>query len=182
MMDPEAYDWSRFDIVFYYDQPPGTVFRAWATAQGLTSFFVETASFATTAGAERAPQDTAMPGDRYRWDWRHPYWLEGEVIGVEQDRALSFTFGSMLVTVRLASIDGKTELQLRQTGIPDSADGRVFGHLNCRSCWIFFLTNLKSVLGTGVDLRDEDPGRVSSMEVGFVPLVISGLDDRTDGD
>ena len=40
----------------------------------------------------------------------------------------------------LADIDGQTELCLLQTGIPDSADGRVFGHLNCRSCWVWAAT------------------------------------------
>jgi hypothetical protein len=81
-----------------------------------------------------------------------------------------FTFGSLRVSVRFAAVDGQTELHLVQTGIPDSPDGRVFGHLNCRSCWIFFLTNLKAVLDAGTDLRDQNPARVSSMEVGFAPL------------
>lgn len=170
MMDPESYDWSRFDIVFYYDQPPAEVFRAWATSAGLTSFFVETACFASNDGIERASGEIVTVGDRYRWDWRHPYWLEGEVTGLSSSREIAFTFGSMLVSVRLASVDRGTELRLIQTGIPDSPDGRVFGHLNCRSCWVFFLTNLKSVLGGGADLRDPDPARVSSMEVGFIPL------------
>ncbi len=170
MIDPDSYDWTRFDIVFYYDQPPAEVFRAWSTARGLTSFFVETAAFVSPDGVERDPDERACGGDRYRWDWRHPYWLEGEITGVEENRELAFTFGSMAVSIRLADVAGRTELCLLQTGIPDSADGRVFGHLNCRSCWIFFLTNLKSVLGSGIDLRDEDPARVSSMEVGFAPL------------
>jgi hypothetical protein len=82
----------------------------------------------------------------------------------------------MNVEIRFTQIDGKTELHLVQTGIPDSADGRVFGHLNCRSCWIFFLTNLKAVLDTGTDLRDTDPARVSSMEVGFAPINDTGGD------
>lgn len=170
MIDPESYDWSRFDIVFYYDRPPAEVFRAWSTSEGLTSFFVETAAFVSPDGVERQSKEFARVGDRYRWDWRHPYWLEGEVTGVEENRELAFTFGSMGVTIRLAEIDGQTELYLLQTGIPDSADGRVFGQLNCRSCWVFFLTNLKSVLGGGADLRDLDPARASSMEVGFAPL------------
>ncbi|MHC4505510.1 MAG: hypothetical protein ACYTFI_19570 [Planctomycetota bacterium] len=67
-------------------------------------------------------------------------------------------------------VNEHTELRLIQTGIPNTPEGRVFGHLNCRSCWIFFLTNLKSVLDGGRDLRDPDPDKVSSMEVGFVPI------------
>ena len=77
----------------------------------------------------------------------------------------------MTVTLRFADAGAQTELHLTQTGISDTPDGHVFGHLNCRSCWIFFLTNLKSVLESGPDLRDQDPARVSSMEVGFRPLI-----------
>lgn len=174
MIDPEAYDWSRFDIVFYYDQSPSEVFRTWATPSGLTSFFIDRAVFTGPDGNERSPDEVVSAGDRYRWDWRHPYWLEGEITRVVPAREISFTFGSMRVSVRFADVDGKTELVLVQTGIPDSPDGRVFGHLNCRSCWIFFLTNLKSVLDTGTDLRDQDPGRASSMEVGFAPVADLG--------
>ena len=174
MIDPESYDWSRFDIVFYYDQAPEEVFRAWTTPAGLTSFFIDRATFTGPDGAERAGQETTVAGDRYRWDWRHPYWLEGDVTRVVADQELGFTFGSMQVSVHFAAVEGKTELHLVQSGIPDSPDGRVFGHLNCRSCWIFFLTNLKSVLDTGTDLRDDDPGRVSSMEVGFASVAEGG--------
>jgi uncharacterized protein YndB with AHSA1/START domain len=169
MIDSDSYDWSRFDIVFYYDQPPDQVFRAWTTPAGLTSFFIDRAVFTDPDGRERGPDEHAAAGDRYRWDWRHPYWLEGEITAVIPGSEMSFTFGSMLVSIRFAAIDDKTELHLVQTGIPDSPDGRVFGHLNCRSCWIFFLTNLQSVLTTGKDLRDQDPARASSMEVGFAP-------------
>ncbi len=170
MIDSDAYDWTCFDIVFYYDQRPDEVFRAWATRAGLTSFFIDGATFTDSTGQERAPHDITRPGDRYRWDWRHPYWLEGEISRVIEEREISFTFGTMEVSIQLADIDGGTELHLVQSAIPDSPDGRVFGHLNCRSCWIFFLTNLKAVLDTGTDLRDKDPGRASSMEVGFAPI------------
>lgn len=182
MIDPDKYDWTRFDVVFYYDQEPDRVFRAWATEAGLRSFFIETALFTAADGTRRGPEEVVRAGDRYRWDWRHPYWLEGEVTGVDEGRALSFTFGTMAVSVRFADLDGQTELTLTQTDIPDSADGRVFGHLNCRSCWIFFLTNLKSVLATGTDLRDTDPGRVSSMEVGFCPLSVGDGTMSSPGD
>jgi len=174
MIDSDSYDWSRFDIVFYYDQTPDQVFQAWATATGLTSFFIDRAVFTGPEGGERGPDEVAVAGDRYRWDWRHPYWLEGEVTHVIADREIGFTFGSMQVSIRLSPVDGQTELHLIQTGIPDSSDGRVFGHLNCRSCWIFFLTNLKAVLDTGKDLRDQDPARASSMEVGFAPIGDAG--------
>ncbi len=82
----------------------------------------------------------------------------------------AFTFGEMNVAIALNAVGNQTELHLLQTEIPNTPEGQVGGHLNCRSCWIFFLNNLTSVLDHGHDLRDDQPDRVSSMEVGFVPL------------
>ncbi|MBQ38995.1 MAG: hypothetical protein CME04_21630 [Gemmatimonadaceae bacterium] len=76
----------------------------------------------------------------------------------------------MNVSVSLTAVEGQTEPHLVQSDIADTAGGRVSGHLNCRPCWIFFLTNLKAVLEGRGDLRGDDPKRVSSMEAGFVPL------------
>jgi len=169
-MDATQYDWSRFSIVFYFDQPVDVVFAKWATSEGLASFFVKEAMFASEGGNQRAPTEMAQAGDIYTWRWRHDAGLEGRVLAVEPDRVIEFTFGDMRVGITFTEVDGQTELHLVQTGIADSDHGRVMSHLNCRSCWIYFITNLKSVLDQGFDLRVQDPKRVSSMEVGFVPL------------
>jgi len=77
---------------------------------------------------------------------------------------VSLTFGSMEVEVSFESVEGGTKVVLQQSGIED----KVFSHMNCRSCWLYFMTNLKSVLEHGIDLRDHDhPDRASSMEVGY---------------
>jgi uncharacterized protein YndB with AHSA1/START domain len=169
MIDPDTYDWSTFEIVFYYDRPVGEVFRAWATAEGLESFFIESARFTSTEGTQRAPAEIIGTGDDYAWTWRHGHSITGRVTNVFEDREVSFTFGGMSVSVFFRAVRGRTEVLLRQSEIPETTEGRVLGHLNCRSCWIFFMTNLKSVLAAQRDLRDEDPGAVSSMEVGFTP-------------
>jgi hypothetical protein len=84
-----------------------------------------------------------------------------------------------LDTVYFSKVGNQTELNLVQSEIPDTPYGRVFGHLTCRSCWAFFLTNPKSILGTGRALRDPSAERVSSMEVGFEPLARKGQLDSS---
>ncbi|MHC4208524.1 MAG: SRPBCC family protein [Planctomycetota bacterium] len=170
MIDPERYDWSTFEIVFYYDESVSDVFRAWTSPEGLEAFFVERARFTSPRGIERAPADTVETGDEFEWAWRQALELKGRVTNLVQDREFSFTFGAMNVSVFFRAVGRQTELHLVQSSIPNTPEGRVAGHLNCRSCWVFFLTNLKSVLPGGPDLRDADPDRVSSIEVGFVPL------------
>ena len=128
-----GYDWSRFEIVFYYDAPIERVFRAWATGGGLASFFIERAVFRDADGAERQSDEPVRVGDRYRWEWRQPFAAEGEVLDVIENRHVTYTFGEMRFSVSFAAMDGQTELHLAQTDIPDTADGLVMGHLNCRS-------------------------------------------------
>ncbi len=166
----EIYDWSRFQVIHYYSVPVERVFEAWATARGLESFLLERASFQNPAGDNRAPDEPTTTGDRYHWEWRHGHELEGQIYNVVPGRSMAFTFGDMEAEVRMADVGDRTELILRQWSIPNTDEGRASGHLNCRSCWVFFLANLQSVLEQGVDLRDKDPTKVSSMEIGFQPL------------
>ncbi len=83
---------------------------------------------------------------------------------------LAFSFGaSMQVNIQFLDTGSGIRVHLHQSDIPATEEGRVIGHLNCRCCWIFFMTNLVSILSNGTDLRDLDEARVSSMEVGFNP-------------
>ena len=126
----DDYDWSRFEIVFYYDAKVEDVFRAWATAIGLESFFIERAVFHAANGTERDRGAIAESGDEYRWEWRQPHATEGRFTESRTNERLSFTFGRMEVSISFATYGGQTELHLVQSKIPVDADGLVMGHLN----------------------------------------------------
>jgi uncharacterized protein YndB with AHSA1/START domain len=167
-MNPEEYDWTEFSITFYYPVPVDVAYACWATSAGLESFFIDDAAFRDAGGRRRKPDELVTAGDRYHWSWRHDFRVEGEIRSAEEDSFVEFTFGSMLCRVTFEPAAGSTaKVHLRQSAISRDAAGQVMGHLNCRSCWVFFMTNLKSVLLTGTDLRDAESDRVSSMEVGF---------------
>jgi uncharacterized protein YndB with AHSA1/START domain len=167
-MRADSYDWTQFSTTFFYPVDIRTAFQAWATPAGLESFFIESAAVMSAAGTPRRPDESMETGDHYVWTWRHGLTLEGSVVEATPDNSLAFTFGSMRCDVAFTSVEPETtRVDLQQTDIPETAEGRVMGHLNCRSCWIFFMTNLSSIFVTGVDLRAADPSRVSSMEVTF---------------
>jgi uncharacterized protein YndB with AHSA1/START domain len=152
------YDWTRFEITFFYYAPLDRVFRAWATPGGLESFFIKECRTAADK------QELVSAGDAYLFRYVHGYEHDGRFLAVEENGCIRFTFGSMEVAVSFDTIDNGTRVVLQQSGIED----QVFSHMNCRSCWLFFMTNLKSVLEHGIDLRDhEHPDRASSMEVGY---------------
>ncbi|MFT7685774.1 MAG: hypothetical protein ACI9FB_001119 [Candidatus Azotimanducaceae bacterium] len=166
-IDSESYDWSKFEITFYYDSHITRVFKSWTQAGGLESFFVQRCVYSDSVGNIRNEQDRPQTGDQYEWQLREGRSVRGEILSVIEKQYFSFSFGEMRVEIYFRVLDTKTEVHLVQSKIPITASGQVFGHLNCRSCWVFFMTNLKSVLSKSLDLRDDDPALVSSMEVGF---------------
>lgn len=170
MTDYENYDWSTFTLTFYYNAHITRVFRTWTTAAGLESFFIERCVFSDQRGDGRNITDSAKVGDNYLWQFRQAFDVEGQVTDVKDKKSFSFSFGHMQVDLAFKVVNDQTEVHLVQSQIPNTPEGQVMGHLNCRSCWIFFMTNLSSVLEHSTDLRDQNPEVVSSMEVGFRPL------------
>lgn len=153
-----SYDWTRFSITFFYYAPLERVFRAWATPGGLESFFVEECRTA------RGKDELVRAGEEYLFRYVHGFEHGGRFLGLRENEQLAFTFGEMKVEVTFTEVAGGARVVLQQSGIED----QVMSHMNCRSCWLYFMTNLKSVLEHGIDLRDkEHPERASSMEVGY---------------
>ena len=175
MVDPESYDWSKFELTYYYNAPLSRVFRTWTECRGLESFFIARSMYSKNS-ILRADDDLPQTGDDYNWEFRQGFSVDGTVITLTPEEQFTFSFGQMQVDVYFRAFNGQTEVHLIQSRIPDTADGKVFGHLNCRSCWIFFMTNLTSILDYDKDLRDGNPDLVSSMEVGFIPMTQRYLD------
>ncbi len=168
MTDEGAYDWSQFHLRMYYLAPLADVFRRFATARGLESFFIYAAEHTSAEGAQRAPDEVVQAGDRYHWQYVHDYAHPGEFLRVEKDQLVAFTFGSMQVQIAFQQVGEAVEVHLHQTGCALVDPARAWQHLNCRSCWIYFLTNLRSVLAGGDDLRDFDhPLWNDSVSIGF---------------
>ncbi|MEM9564900.1 MAG: SRPBCC domain-containing protein [Actinomycetota bacterium] len=168
--NPDGYDWTQFHVHMYYLAPLEPVFARFATAAGLASFYLREATFTAPDGATRAADEPYRAGDRYHFEYVHDYRHGGEILAVEPNRLVSFTFGPCEVAIRFRELDGATEVDLHQTGCPVDDPERAWLHLNCRSCWIYFLTNLRSVLAGGPDVRDLDhPEWNDSVSIGWDP-------------
>lgn len=162
------YDWTQFHVHMYYLAPIEEVFRRFSTAKGLTSFYIGEARHTAPDGTARASDETFQAGDAYYWTYLHDFAHGGTIEAMEPNRLVRFTFGKPTVEIRFRTVGPATEVDLHQTGCPTEDPERAWMHLNCRSCWIYFLTNLRSVLGTGVDLRDHDhPQWNDSVSIGW---------------
>lgn len=168
MSDGDIYDWSEFELSMYYLRPRPEVFRSWATSRGLESFFIARAEHTSAEGDARGRDEIVQAGDEYHWSYVHDFQHAGRYIAVEMDERLTFSFGPMTVDIGFREFESGTEVHLHQTGCAVTDPDRMWHHVNCRSCWIYFMTNLRAVLHSGVDLRDhEHPALNDSVSVGW---------------
>ena len=162
------YDWSQFNVHMYYLAPIEDVFRRFATASGLESFYIGKAEHRAPDGTVRGPDEVVQAGDTYHWTYLHDFAHGGSFLYVQPERLVRFTFGDVTVDIRFREVEGATEVDLHQTGCATRDPDRAWQHVNCRSCWVYFLTNLRSVLAHGVDLRDRDhPQWNDSVSIGW---------------
>jgi hypothetical protein len=154
----------------YYLAPIGDVFERFSTSGGLESFYVKSARILGPDGQPRDDDERFVAGDTYDFQYVHNFGHDGEILAIETDTLVSFTFGVCQVDIHFREIDGATEVDLHQTGCPLEDPDRAWMHLNCRSCWIYFMTNLRSVLAGGPDVRDYDhPEWNDSVSIAWVP-------------
>ena len=181
-----SYDWSQFHVRMRYLAAIDSVYRRFATAAGLESFFIYRAVHRSADSVERAPDELVSPGDSYAWDYVHDFGHGGTFTDIAVNQHLGFTFGTMQVDITFQTIETQTgavatAVDLHQTDCATEDPDRAWQHVNCRSCWIYFLTNLRSVLATGHDVRDFDhPEWNDSVSIGFDPDNLPGAPRSTD--
>jgi len=134
-----------------------SVYLAFATPEGLESWFLRQANFYTVPRRLREPHEFIMKEDTYEWLW-HGYddSEKGQVLEANGTDFLKFTFsGNSEVSVNIESKYGLTIVELTQTHIPQEADPTKNLYIQCQIGWTFYLANLKSIIEGGVDLRNK---------------------------
>lgn len=154
------FDWSQFTVRIPVDADKATLYNAWATRQGIESWFLRMAEYRRPDGARRLSEAHVKPGDRYTWRW-HGWPDETEELGTVLDcnetDYFRFSFGEAgICTVTIKEELGINIVELVQSDIPTDDLGKHYWHLGCKTGWTFYLTNLKSVLEGGLDLRNKN--------------------------
>ena len=135
---------------YFYDVAPRTVFRALTEARQLKRWFLDSAKI------------SPVEGGSYTFTWKGYPSQKGEVKKVVADRLLALSWpnrvkGKVLLTevhFTLRKKGGGTLLTVRHAGFQEGDDW-VWLYGAVQSGWAYFLTNLKSVLSQGLDLRSE---------------------------
>ncbi len=157
-----SYNWKQFIKRIPINAPPKAIYDAWATQQGLESWFLRLAQFTKVDGSVRSKNSQVEAGDKYKWLW---YGYDDSA--VEEQNILiangwdqiQFGFSSgCIVTVSIKQEEGETICELvQQMPIPDEKEQQHF-YIECGKGWTFYMTNLKSILEGGLDLRNKNIG------------------------
>ena len=156
-MTEDNFNWTSFQHAILLDADLEEVFKYVATADGICRWFLGDVTYRTVAGVERPLNEIASIGDHYIWKWQDKdFATKGEILDCQINSLFQFTFGSTFeVVIRLSSEQERTRLTLGQEYRNGAVEDQ-FQYLNCCVCWVFFMTNLKSVIEGGKDLRERE--------------------------
>ena len=151
---------TRFIKRISINAKPSDVFAAWNTQKGLEKWFLRSAEFMRPDGKKRASNEPIQEGDKYHWLW-HGYGDDVHesrtVVASNGVDSLSFIFtAECLVTVNVKTEQGETICESVQDRIPSNNDLSDHLYVLCGEGWTFYLTNLKSILEGGIDLRNKN--------------------------
>lgn len=154
------YNWTSFTLRIPVRASREKLYWCWATREGMEYWFLRLCDYKNSEGISRIPGENVQTGDAYRWLWHG--WSDetvelGTILDCNGTDMLRFGFGKAgNCTIRVYK-EGETQiLELLQDCIPETAEGKHYWHLGCKTGWTFYLTNLKSLLEGGIDLRNKD--------------------------
>lgn len=153
-------DWSRFVVRINIRAPRSRIYEAWATSSGMEWWFLRTCEYTDAGGRLLEPDIFAVKGTSYKFLW-HGYPDEtfefGEITEANGRDLFRFRFGKAgTCTVRILLAGDEQIVELEQGEIPLDEPSRMQYHVGCKTGWTFYLTNLKSLLEGGIDLRNKD--------------------------
>ncbi len=158
MNEDNSSAWSKFRKRITINAEPQAIYNAFASQMGLERWFLRKAQFLTTDGRVRKNDELIQAGDKYIWLW-HGYGDEvtekREIIEANNRNYLVFAFtGGCKVSVRIQKAAGENLLELIQENIEFEENPYQNLFVSCGEGWTFYLTNLKSYLEGGIDLRN----------------------------
>jgi uncharacterized protein YndB with AHSA1/START domain len=160
----EQFEWTTFKQKEYFKAPLSDVFKKWATPKGLTEWFIAKTEYKDSKGNIRKSNDLVKPGDTYTWIFYQGLKITGKILEVVENKMFKFTFGrrepasdeNVYVTVTFHDENDLTKIELFQENMADNDYGHVTHNLSCNLGWSYFMTNLRSVFESGLDLREKD--------------------------
>ena len=142
-------DWSVFTLRIVIKKSPARVFKAWTDGKELSKWF--------TVKSEIEPKKNG----RLYFEWLAGEKMDAWVISIVKNKSFVFPFGPKgeAVRVNFKNLGSYCICELIQYNMKTDPISKWNMHRGCIQGWTFFLTNLKSYLEHGIDLRSHDPKR-----------------------
>ncbi len=154
-------DWSKFNKKISINANSDAIFNSWTAQDSIEKWFLSKAEFKTNSNTTKDRFSTIEKGDKYVWMWHGSDNIaEGEIIENNGKDFLKFTFLGCIVSVEIKIEAKETMIELIQSNIPLDEISRLNYYVGCSRGWTFYLTNLKSILEGGIDLRNKNKNLV----------------------
>ncbi len=152
--------WSQFTLRVNIRVTIEKAYQAFGTPAGLESWFLRKAVFKYPPGGQRTGNGLLQTGDQYEWFW-HGYpdavVEKGKILEANGINRFSFTFSKGCpVTLSFYTECGETIVELTESNLPTDPETMMLHYVGDSKGWIFYLTNLKSVLENNIDLRNKN--------------------------
>jgi uncharacterized protein YndB with AHSA1/START domain len=155
-----GYNWKQFIKRITIKAPAKSIYDAWATQQGLESWFLRSAQFTKADGTLRSKNSHIEAGDKYKWLWFGYDDSVGEareILLANGWDKIQFNFsGGCIVTVSIMQENGETVCELIQQMPMEDLSEQQYFFIECGKGWTFYMTNLKSILEGDHDLRNKN--------------------------
>jgi uncharacterized protein YndB with AHSA1/START domain len=149
-MPNKKFDWSQFTQRVAVAAPVEKVFQMWTDPAQLRSWFLADAKINLKKGGD------------FEWKWIAGVKEKGKVLSVKKPSKISFTFAGSVCDVTFKKDKRGSLVILHQHNIPETEKGKYNVHLNCSCGWTFYLTNLKTFLEYGIDLRETNASQLKN--------------------
>jgi uncharacterized protein YndB with AHSA1/START domain len=153
-----THDFSQFKLRVNIKTSIENAYQAWATPAGLRSWFLGRAVFTDQQGHSRGENEMVRLGDEYTFYFtNHPdtVAVKGKVLKTNEKDLFSFSFANEIpVTITIYREHGETIVELIESNLPTDEGSIRKQFVSDSRGWVFYLTNLKSILEGGLDLRN----------------------------
>ena len=156
-MTEKSFNMDCFSHSIYLDCGIEKAYEFIGRTDGFNKWFIGSAEYISGEGIQRKTGEFIRVNDSYKWKWlAKDFSTSGKILESKENSLLKFSFGGLfLVIITINEDKGRTLLTLKQKYVNGVAHND-FAHINCCVCWAFFLTNLKSVIEHGTDLRETE--------------------------
>lgn len=153
-------DFSEFKLRVNIRTSIENAYRAWASAAGIESWFLGKMVFTKPNGTVRTGEELAQEGDEYAIYYRNKpeaVMVKGKVLKANGKDLFTFTFSKGCpLTISIYTEQDETMVQLLESNLPTDEETIRKHFIGDTKGWIFYLTNLKSILEGGLDLRNRN--------------------------